>query len=82
MQNKNITNSIVASYKGWDEGGGDYGDVQLYDVVLAVDTKKFKKGDVVQCATFLFSESKVQLWNKSGTEIIEEIQLGLVLIFN
>ena len=61
MQNKNITNSIVASYKGWDEGGGDYGDVQLYDVVLAVDTKKFKKGDVVTCTVSAIQEAGIEV---------------------
>jgi hypothetical protein len=82
---KFITNSIVESSSGWDECG-EYGDVQLYDAVLAVDTKKFKKGDKVDTVSFMFSQSIVQIYMKSATEkdgftpveVVEEFPIELV----
>lgn len=57
-----ITNSIVAESTGWDECG-DYGDIQLYNAKLAVDlSPSFKKGDVVETIVFMFSESKIEIY--------------------
>jgi hypothetical protein len=72
--------SIISSYRAWDEAG-DYGDSQLYDAVLAIDTKKFKKGDTISVATFLYSKGICQLWNKEGAEIVEEFNIVLTPVF-
>lgn len=74
--------SIIASYDGWDEAGGDYGDIQFYKAVLAIDTKKFKKGDMIECVTFLHSAGICQLWNSTGDEVIEEFNIVLQPVFN
>jgi hypothetical protein len=78
---KNITEQIIANSTGWDEAG-DYGDVQLYNGILQVDTAKFKKGDKISTATFLFTQSILQLWNKEGSGLVEEIPLKLSLDLN
>lgn len=80
-------NSIVSSSGGWDEAAGDYGDFQLYDAVLAIDTRKFKKGDKVSTITFLFSRGLCQIWAEKGErlengcqkmEIVEEFPIKLI----
>lgn len=82
---KSIISTIISEYERWDEAGGDYGDIQFYNAKLAIDTKKFKKGDVVKCVTFMFSESVCQLWTDgkkepdgfTPTEVLEEFQIKL-----
>ena len=83
---KSITDSIAINPSGWDELGD--GDIQLYDATLVVDTKKFKKGDKVDCVSFLFSQSICQLWRKAekkmgndvtSSEKIEEFPIKLVI---
>ena len=84
-----ITDSIVLASEGWD-GAGEYGDVQLYGAILAIDTKKFKRGQRVETITFAFSKSICQIWDKKGKEengvqpmeVIEEFGLTLVPNFN
>jgi hypothetical protein len=86
---KLLTSSIVSASSGWDMAG-EYGDIQLYDATLAIDTKKFKKGDVISCVTFLFSQSLVQLWQPVGPkvdgfqsgEVVEEFSVTLTPKFN
>lgn len=82
---KFITDSIIKDSTGWDEAG-DYGDLQLYDGILQIDTVKFKKGDKISCASFMFTQSICQLHQPKGkmkdgfqaTEMIEEFPIGLV----
>lgn len=88
----NITDSIAKDASGWDEAG-NWGDVQLYDATLVVDTPKFKAGTKVEVITFLFSESRCQIWKSvplpepkdktdgriSGTEMIDEFPITLKL---
>ena len=76
----NIASSIVESFEGWDECG-IYGDAQLYDVVLAIDTKNFKKGDKINTVTFLLSESTCVFYNEDGTEVLETFKLKLIPVF-
>ena len=84
MKEKLITDFIVESSTGWDMAG-DWGDLQLYNAKLAVDTRKFKKGDVVNCITFLFSQSLCQIYQPVGkkvdgfqeTAIVEEFPIKL-----
>ena len=81
-----ITDSIVSSSSGWDECG-DYGDIQLYDAVLAIDTPKFKKGDKVDTVSFVFTQSICQVWQKGITdstgftpvEKIDEFPIKLII---
>lgn len=84
-----ITDSIAKDGTGWDEAG-EFGDLQLYDATLMVDTKKFKAGDKVDCITFLFSKSICQIWQPKGkvddkygfheTEMIEEFPIKLSVL--
>ncbi len=76
--NKSLIDQIIADSIGWDEVDGF--DVQFYYGVLQMDTVKFKKGEKVPCATFLFSQSILQLW--VGEDIIEEIPLKLSLVLD
>lgn len=84
---KSITDSIAVNPNGWDEVS-EYGDIQLYGATLVVDTPKFKKGEKVDCITFLFSQSICQLWRKAekkignavaSSEKIEEFPIKLVI---
>ena len=87
MENS-IINSIVSNHNGWDECG-EYGDLQLYDATLAIDTKNFKKGDMVECIAFIFSKGVCQIMKslpvyEDGfipTKIVEEFKLKLIPIF-
>lgn len=36
---------LPISYEGWDEAGGDYGDIQLYKVEFTEDFGPWKKGE-------------------------------------
>ena len=77
---KDVTKSIVASSRAWDEAG-DYGDVQFYDATLACDTQKFKKGDVVGCIVFSFTTNCCEILNEAGTEVAERFALDLKPVF-
>ena len=87
MENS-IVDSIVSNHNGWDECG-EYGDLQLYDVTLAIDTKNFKKGDMVDCITFMFSKGICQIMqslpaDEDGfiqTKIVEQFKLKLIPVF-
>jgi hypothetical protein len=84
---KSITDSIAINPSGWDEVGE--GDIQLYDATLVVDTPKFKRGEKVECITFLFTKSICQLWRKSSkpttdsgytaTEVVDEFPIKLII---
>lgn len=84
-----VTSTIIESSTGWDEAG-DYGDIQFYDAVLAINTRKFKKGDKVSTVTFLLNQSKCQIYQKSGPsvdgftpeKVVEEFGIKLVPNFN
>jgi hypothetical protein len=86
QKNFGVTSSIVSYSSGWDEAG-EPGDIQLYDAILAVDTKKFNKGDVISTVTFLFSKSMVQLYQPTGEvdgdctkmAVVEEFPIKLVV---
>jgi hypothetical protein len=75
MKQKPITDYIIQDSTGWDEAG-DFGDVQLYNGVLQIDTPKHRKGDIIECTTFLFTKSIVQFYNKEGN-VVEELSLKL-----
>ena len=74
---KTITDFIAIESSGWDECG-DFGDLQLYDAKLVVDTKKFKAGDVVDTISFLFTKSICQIYHDNG-KIIEEFPIKLII---
>lgn len=81
----NITDSIVTKYSGWDDAG-EKGDIFLYDAVLAIDTKNFKKGSTVESICFMFSTSKVEIYATAGPEndgvtpmkVVESFDIKLV----
>jgi hypothetical protein len=74
-----ITNDIVSSYAEWDEIN-EFGDVQLYDAILAVDTPKFKKGDKVGIIVFIFSESKAEIYRSGYLEPLDSFGLKLSIV--
>lgn len=46
-------------YDGWDEAGGDYGDIQFYNVQFVEKFGKIKAGDQFDCVTVYHCESKI-----------------------
>lgn len=83
-----ITDSIAVDPSGWDEAG-DYGDLQLYNATLVVDTPKFKKGTKVKTITFLFTQSLCQIYDVSGpkdedgfqpTAVVDEFPIKLAIV--
>ena len=84
---KPITDSIAINPSGWDEVG-EYGDLQLYGATLIIDTPKFKKGEKVDCISFLFTQSLCQLWKKAekkmgnsvaSSEKVDEFPIKIVI---
>jgi hypothetical protein len=78
-----ITDSIAINHSGWDDIG-EYGDIQLYDATLVVDTPKLKKGTKVDVVAFLFSKSQYEIYKKLGkgptsVEIVDKFPLKLVV---
>lgn len=47
------------SYEGWDEAGGDYGDIQFYKAEFTEDFGPVKKGDKFDCVIIYHSQSKL-----------------------
>jgi len=37
------------TYNGWDEAGGDFGDIQFYKVEFVEDFGSIKKGETFDC---------------------------------
>lgn len=75
---KPITNQIIENPTGWDEAG-DFGDVQLYNGTLTIDTKNHRKGDVIPTAAFLFTLGVAEFYNDEG-EITETFEMKLSLV--
>lgn len=46
-------------YDGWDEAGGNYGDIQFYDVQFVENFGPIKKGQSFDCVTVYHCESKI-----------------------
>jgi len=47
------------TYDGWDEAGGDYGDVQFYKVEFTEDFGPIKKGSKFDCVVVYHCEGKL-----------------------
>lgn len=75
MQKEVITNQLVKDSKGWD-CAGDYTDIQLYEGTLQVDTINHKKGDVISCISFLFTQSVAEFYDIHGN-LTETVPLKL-----
>lgn len=45
MKNRTQEKTFPLTYSGWDEGCGEYGDIQFYDVEFTDDFGPIKKGD-------------------------------------
>ena len=47
------------TYDGWDEGGGDYGDIQFYKVEFVEDFGAAKVGDKFDCVTIYHKNGRM-----------------------
>ena len=74
---KPITDQIIEEATGWDEAG-DFGDVQLYNGKLRIDTVKHKKGEVISCAAFLFTQGVAEFYDEAGA-VTETFTMNLSL---
>jgi hypothetical protein len=79
-KHKDVTKSIVEQSTGWDEWG-DYGDVIFYNAVLATDTAKFKRGDMVHSIAFCYSKGIVDIYSNDGKEVLESFEIQIMPIF-
>lgn len=75
---KLITDCIALNATGWDEAGGGYGNIQLYDAVLRIDTPQFKAGTKVDSIAFLWDESRCVIYNAEG-ETVDSFPLTLTI---
>ena len=77
MTNKRTTEKAFGfTYDGWDEGGGDYGDVQFYKVEFTEDFGPIKKGSKFDCV--LVEHCKARLVAMTNNE--EGQQIGEVVV--
>lgn len=51
--------SFPFTYDGWDEAGGDYGDIQFYKVEFTEDFGPIKKGSKFDCVVVYHCEAKL-----------------------
>lgn len=49
MSERTLEKGFGFTYDGWDEAGGDYGDVQFYKVEFTEDFGPIKKGERFDC---------------------------------
>lgn len=73
MKYKLITNQIATidtdKDGGWDEAG-EYGDIQLYNATLVVDTPGgIKAGTKIDSIAFIFSQSLCELYDEDGKSL-------------
>lgn len=59
MNERNIENAFGFTYDGWDEAGGEYGDIQFYKVEFTEDFGAIKKGEKFDCVIIYHSENKL-----------------------
>lgn len=60
---------IPATFTDWDEGGGDYGDIQFYQVEFTEEFGPWKKGQRVQALAFYLSKCLLREY-KDGEEVM------------
>lgn len=75
MSERTIEKAFGFTYNGWDEAGGDFGDVQFYKVEFTEDFGPIKKGEKFDCV--MVEHTKVRLTaqqnNPETGELTKEI---------
>lgn len=62
------------TYEGWDDGGGDYGDVQFYKVEFTADFGPIKTGSKFDCVFVEHSQARlVAMTNDEDGRQVSEI---------
>ena len=61
MKDQTITKDKVFpfTYDGWDEAGGDFGDIQFYKVEFVEDFGDIKKGETFDCVVIYHSKGQL-----------------------
>jgi len=62
-------------YDGWDEAGGDYGDVQFYKVEFTEDFGPIKKGNTFDCVLVEHCQARLvaMTTDKEGRQVSETV---------
>jgi hypothetical protein len=70
---------LPVSHTGWDEGGGQYGDIQFYNAIFLEDFGHWKKGEKVGCLAILHSEGKVVEYSEDG-HVVRSVNVKYVTV--
>lgn len=75
MNERNIENAFGFTYDGWDDAGGDFGDIQFYKVEFAEDFGPIKKGDKFDGVCIEHKKARLiaQDFDKETGDLIKEI---------
>lgn len=61
-------NIFPFTFQGWDEAGGDYGDITFYDPEFTEDFGPIKKGETFDSVTILYCKGILECYRTSGPE--------------
>lgn len=75
MKKTSLTDQIAINPSGWDEL--DVMDIIIYDATLVQNTRKFKKGDIIESIAFMTSSSTIELYQDG--EVAETIPMVITL---
>lgn len=75
MNERNIENAFGFTYDGWDEGGGDFGDVQFYKVEFTEDFGPIKSGEKFDGVCVEHSKARLiaQCYSEETGEMTKEV---------
>lgn len=77
MAKKTQEKTFPFKYNGWDEGCGDYGDIQYYDVEFTEDFGPIKKGQKFDCVFVEHDKGMLQaMINNEDGSIKEDIKVA------
>lgn len=66
------------TYNGWDEGGGEFGDLQFYDVEFTEDFGPIKKGDMFACIVVMHCNATLIAYSEDGTKELHVVPFKAV----
>lgn len=75
MSERTTEKAFGFTYDGWDEGGGDFGDVQFYKVEFTEEFGPIKKGDKFDGVCIEHNKARLiaQEFDKETGELTKEI---------
>lgn len=74
---KNTTKEKVFpfEYSGWDEDGGDYGDICFHDVTFTEDFGPIKNGDTFDSVYILHCQGVLVCYNVMKSDVLYGVRL-------